>query len=64
MTPADELVMVTPEEDAAEALNKLTARNVGQLPVTQDHKLVGLLRRQDLVNWLQLHSELSLGRRS
>jgi Zn-dependent protease/predicted transcriptional regulator len=64
MTPADELVMVTPEEDAAEALNKLTARNVGQLPVTQDHKLVGLLRRQDLVNWLQLHSELNLGRRS
>jgi Zn-dependent protease/predicted transcriptional regulator len=64
MTPADELVEVRPEEDAAEALNKLTARNVGQLPVTQDDKLVGLLRRQDLVNWLQLHSELNLGRRS
>jgi Zn-dependent protease/predicted transcriptional regulator len=63
MTPADKLVVVKPEEDAAEALNKLTARNVGQLPVTQDHQLLGLLRRQDLVNWLQLHSELNLGRR-
>jgi Zn-dependent protease/CBS domain-containing protein len=64
MTPADELVTVRPEEDAAEALNKLTARNVGQLPVTQEGRLLGLLRRRDLVNWLQLHSELNLGRKS
>lgn len=64
MTPADKLVMVRPEEDAAEALSKLTERDVGQLPVTQDHQLLGLLRRQDLVNWLQLHSELNIGRRS
>lgn len=64
MTPADRLVVVRPGQDAAEALNKLTERGVGQLPVTEDHRLLGLLRRQDLVNWLQLHAELNLGRRS
>jgi Zn-dependent protease/predicted transcriptional regulator len=63
MTPADRLVVVRPEEDAAEALNKLTERDVGQLPVTRDHQLLGLLRRQDVVNWLQLHAELNVGRR-
>jgi Zn-dependent protease/predicted transcriptional regulator len=63
MTPADKLVVVSPEADAAEALTKLTERDVGQLPVTRDHQLLGLLRRQDLVNWLQLHAELNVGRR-
>jgi Zn-dependent protease/predicted transcriptional regulator len=63
MTPADRLVMVRPEEDAAKALEKLTERDVGQLPVMQDHQLLGLLRRRDVVNWLQLHSELNLGRK-
>jgi Zn-dependent protease/predicted transcriptional regulator len=63
MTPADRLVAVGPEEDAAKALEKLTERDVGQLPVMQDHQLLGLLRRRDVVNWLQLHSELNLGRK-
>ena len=62
MTPADKLTAVGPEEDAADALNKLAARDVGQLPVLRGSELVGLLRRQDLVKWLQLHSELVRGR--
>jgi Zn-dependent protease/CBS domain-containing protein len=58
MTPADRLVSVTPEEDAAEALNQLQARDVRQLPVMRNGSLAGLLRRRDVVRWLQLHSEL------
>jgi Zn-dependent protease/predicted transcriptional regulator len=57
MTPADQLTVVTADEDAAEALNKLTQRDVGQMPVLRNGQLVGLLRRQDLVKWLQLHAE-------
>jgi CBS domain-containing protein len=60
MTPADQLVSVTADQDAAEALKKLQARNVRQLPVMRHGSLAGLLRRRDLVKWLQLHSEFGL----
>jgi Zn-dependent protease/predicted transcriptional regulator len=61
MTSAEQLVVVSPNEDAAEALNKLRQRNVRQLPVLSDGELVGCLRRRDFVKWLQIHSELEIG---
>ncbi len=61
MTPRDQLVTSAPDECADEAMNKLTQRNVRQLPVLQDGvTLVGVLRRQDLIKWLQLESDLNL----
>lgn len=54
MTPADELAVVTPRDDAADALNKLIQRDVRQVPVMQDGHLVGMVRRRDIVRWLQL----------
>jgi Zn-dependent protease/CBS domain-containing protein len=59
MTPADELLVVHPEDDAAEALQKLSQRDVRQLPVMRNGDMVGLLRRQDITRWLQFHSDLS-----
>ena len=32
------------------------AHGVNQLPVVENGRLVGLLRREDLVKWLTLHS--------
>jgi Zn-dependent protease/predicted transcriptional regulator len=61
MTPADQLVVTTPEEDAAAALDKLMQRGVGQLPVLHVGRLVGLLRRHDILKWLQLHAESARG---
>jgi Zn-dependent protease/CBS domain-containing protein len=58
MTPAEQLVHVTPRDDAAEAMEKLNRRDVRQLPVMENGDLVGLIRRRDLMRWLQLHSEL------
>ena len=57
MTPANQLMTITAEEDAAETLNKLMERDVGQLPVVIENKLTGLLRRRDIIKWLQLQSE-------
>ncbi|MFO7322672.1 MAG: site-2 protease family protein [Chloroflexota bacterium] len=57
MRPVADLVMVGPEEDAAEALNKLLMRDVRQLPVVHNGRLIGLLRRNDLVKWMQLQGE-------
>jgi len=59
MTPTDHLVTVRSDQDAATALDKLMGRDVRQLPVLRGGKLGGLLRRRDIVKWLQLESELS-----
>jgi predicted transcriptional regulator len=58
MTPTEDLVMVTADEDAADTLNKLSRRDVRQLPVVENGgSLAGVLRRRDIVRWLQLQSE-------
>ena len=54
MTPLARLAFVGPESDAAEALDELGRRGVNQLPVLDDGKLVGLLRREDVLKWLSL----------
>ncbi|MGE5140000.1 MAG: site-2 protease family protein [Rudaea sp.] len=59
MTPADKLAIASPREDASEALTQLAGRDVGQVPVVQDCHLVGMLRRRDILRWLQLHSQLA-----
>ncbi len=60
MTPKDDLVTVTPDDDAGDALMELAQMDVRQLPVLRDQQVVGLVRRRDIVKWLQLHSELNL----
>lgn len=55
MTPTAQLATTTTEEDADKALRTLAQRDVRQLPVLQrDGQLAGLLRRRDIVRWLQL----------
>jgi Zn-dependent protease/CBS domain-containing protein len=61
MTPAEELESVAPREDATEALEKLTRRDVRQVPVVQEGRLVGMLRQRDIMRWLQLNSDMAAG---
>ena len=61
MTPASDLSSTTPDADAIDVWNKLQQRDVAQIPVMQGDRLVGLVRRTDIVRWLQLTSELSTG---
>ncbi len=60
MTPSSKLVIATPEEDAADALDKLSERDVRQLPVVRNGQLAGILRRRDIMRWLQLQSNMQL----
>jgi Zn-dependent protease/CBS domain-containing protein len=62
MTPADRVAAVKPEDDAAEAMVVLTRRGVNQLPVVERGRVVGLLRREDILRWLSLYGDASLGR--
>jgi predicted transcriptional regulator len=52
------MVVVAPEEEVAEAFNRLQTKDIRQLPVVHGNKIVGLLRRKDIFRWLQLQSQL------
>lgn len=56
MTPARQLATVNVQDDASDALNKLNARDVHQIPVMQNGHIVGMVRRQDILRWLQMQS--------
>lgn len=57
MTPDENLVTVSPGEDASDALRMLMQRDARQLPVVEGTQLIGLLRRSDIIRWLQLQSD-------
>lgn len=57
LTPIDQVDVVRPNEDASEALVKLSRRDVRQLPVVENGQLLGLLRRNDIIRWLQLQAD-------
>jgi Zn-dependent protease len=56
MTRRDALATTTPREDAAAALEKIIAKDVEQLPVVTDGRFEGMLRRRDILRWLELQS--------
>ncbi|HEU5425212.1 MAG TPA: site-2 protease family protein [Nitrolancea sp.] len=57
MTPVDKLAVASPQEDANDVFTELATKDVNQLPVVQDGRLVGMVRRGDLLRFLQLHQE-------
>lgn len=54
MTPAQNLVSVSVQQNADEALGLLGRHNVNQLPVVDGGQVLGLVRREDILNWLSL----------
>ncbi len=61
MTPMEQLTVATPREQAAQALSDLASRDIRQIPVVQEGRLVGMLRRADVMRYLQLNTELATG---
>ena len=55
MKPAADLATVSPTQHVTEAMAVLASRDVNQLPVMDGERLVGLLRREDVLKWLSLH---------
>jgi len=54
MTSADRLATVGPQDDAFRAMATLSEREVNQLPVVEDGRVLGLVRRQDIMKWLTI----------
>jgi len=59
MTPAKKLEVVAPEENVSDAFDKLQNQDIHQLLVMHGNRIVGLLRRKDIVRWLELQSQTS-----
>lgn len=57
MVPIGKMETTSPEEDASDALNTLSQRGINQLPVVQNGRLCGMLRREDIMRWLSLFGE-------
>ena len=57
MTPLERVGMVAPQDDAGVALDDLASREVDQLPVVENGRLVEVLARRDIQRWLDLHGE-------
>jgi CBS domain-containing protein len=57
MTPAGEFATTSPQEDASEAFDKLMQQEISQLPVLKNGEYEGMLRRRDILRWLQLQSQ-------
>jgi CBS-domain-containing membrane protein len=56
VTPLAELRALPPNAPAEQALEELASREVEQLPIVEEGRLLGLVRQQDLTRWLALHS--------
>jgi Zn-dependent protease/predicted transcriptional regulator len=56
MTPWPELETVSPGDDGSAVLARLNARDVRQLLVVEGERLIGLLRRSDVLRYLQLRT--------
>jgi CBS domain-containing protein len=57
MTPRDKLLVASPQEETDEALNKMQGGDHRQLPVVENSHLVGILRRRDIMRYLQLQAD-------
>jgi len=60
MTPKDKLETVSPHDDGNKVLSRLTAKDVNQLPVVDKDKVMGIVCRTDILQFLQLRMELGV----
>lgn len=57
MTPYKDLDLVKPQEEVSQALDKIIRRDIGQIPVIANSRLVGMISRRDILLWFSLHSK-------
>jgi Zn-dependent protease/CBS domain-containing protein len=57
MTPSSKLLVISPEEDATEGFMRMRRQDLRQLPVVNGGRIVGILRRKDIIRWLQVQMQ-------
>jgi CBS domain-containing protein len=59
MMPIREEMMLDPDGEAVDALQKMIRTGEGRLPVVKDGKAVGMITRKDILNLLQIKTDLA-----
>jgi CBS domain-containing protein len=59
MLPVREEILLDPEEEAVDALQRMVRTGEGRLPVVQNGRVVGMITRKDILNLLEIKSDLS-----
>jgi len=59
MMPMREETMLDPEGEAVDALQKMIRTGEGRLPVVKDGKVVGMITRRDILNLLEIKTDLA-----
>jgi CBS domain-containing protein len=59
MIPLREEIMLDPDGEAADALQKMIRTGQGRLPVVKDGKAIGMITRRDILNLLQIKTDLA-----
>ncbi len=60
MIPRERLHVVSPQQNLNDVLPLMAGRDVNQLPVVQDNRLVGVLSRDAIVRYLEVRRSLGL----
>jgi Zn-dependent protease/CBS domain-containing protein len=60
MTPFDKLKWVGPNEDLASVFRLLMQNDINQVPVVQDGQIVGMVTRENLLNFVNIRSGLGV----
>jgi Zn-dependent protease len=58
MSPIQEEMMLDPDGDAADALQRMVRSGEGRLPVVKDGKAIGMITRKDILNLLEIKTDL------
>lgn len=59
MSPVGDLATTRTDEDVMAALDRLVRQGIQQLPVMDDGRPAGILRRDDIARWLELRSDIA-----
>ena len=60
MVPVDRIDSISPYMELMEAIREMEQRQVNQVPVMFERRLVGMLNRDDVMRYLRLRSELRI----
>lgn len=60
LTPLEKLLKVSPDDDALDALELMVENDVNQIPVVEGERVVGLIRRDHLLQFIRTRLELGI----